>query len=382
MSIMKIRNITIMIITATLFFSCGKPDAKEQILRLEKQRIELQSQINDIDNEITVLKGSVTDAAIIKYVTVTAEELKKNGFKDHFTVQGDVESDNNILVPAEYGGVVRSIKYDEGAYVKKGTLLAEIDNEIILRQKAEVETALELAQQNYLRQKSLWDQQIGSEMQFLQAENQKKSLEKKLETLSEQVLKTKVYAPIDGSIDKVFIKKGEIVQMGMGAFRIVQLSNLKITADVSEKYVSEVVPGDSVLVEFSDLNANFVSKINAVAQVINANNRTFAIEVRIPDDYKFIKPNMIGKITVYNYINPDALSVPMNILQKNENGYFVFVAVKNGDGYIAERRNVKIDRNNSVNAEIVSGVKVGDMLITDGYQNLSNLQNIEIVEAI
>jgi RND family efflux transporter MFP subunit len=382
MSIMKIRNITIMIIAATMFFSCGKPDAKKQISRLEGQRTELQSQINDIDNEISVLRGSVNDSAIIKYITVTAEELQISGFKDHFTVQGDVESDNNILVPAEYGGVVRSIKYDEGAYVKKGTLLAEIDNEIILRQKAEVETALELAQQNYRRQKSLWDQQIGSEMQFLQAENQKKSLEKKLETLSEQVLKTKVYAPIDGSIDKVFIKEAEIVQMGMGAFRIVQLSNLKITADVSEKYVSEVVSGDSVSVEFSDLNVNFASKINAVAQVINIDNRTFAIEVRIPDIYKYIKPNMIGKITVYNYINPNALSVPMNILQKNENGYFVFVAVKNAEGYIAERRNVKIDRNNSVNAEIVSGVKVGDMLITDGYQNLSNLQNIEIVEAI
>ena len=376
---MKAKHIALISLAALFVLSCGEPDAQKQISRLEMKKATLQEQIKKIDDQISELKTGVTEEES-RLIPVSVSEVQPQKFQNYFMVQGNVTSDKNIQVPAEYSGIVRNIKYEEGDYVKAGTLLAEIDNELLLRQKAELETSLDLATTNYERQKSLWDQQIGSEMQYLQAKNQKESLEKRMETLLQQLDQTRITSPISGHIDEVIIKEGEIIQMGMPAFRIVQLSNLKVKADVSEQYVSEVHKGDSVLISFPGGNKEFFARINAISQVIDPDSRTFSIEVKIPDDIEFVKPNMMSEVKIFNYVKENALCVPMDIVQKNEKGDFIFVLGEKDGKPIAERRSIEVGRYNTSLAEVNSGIETGETVITDGYQNLSNGQEVEIIK--
>jgi RND family efflux transporter MFP subunit len=377
---MKTKHISIIALFAILIMSCGSPDSQKQISRLESKKAKLQEEIVKLDKQIAELKTEMDDTENIRLVPVHVETVQKRRFQNYFTVQGNVTSDNNIQVPAEYSGIVKSLHYKEGDFVKKGTILAEIDNTLLLRQKAEIETNLELAITSYERQKRLWEQEIGSEMQYLQAKNQKEGLENRLETLNQQISQTKITAPIDGTIDKVFIKAGENIQMSMPAFRIVQLSHLKVEAEVSEKYVADIHKGDSVLVSFSSIDTEFVSTIQAISQVIDPDTRTFTIEIKVPENIDYIKPNMLSRVKVFNYINPNATSIPLNIIQKNELGNFVFVVSESEGNKIAERRSIVVKQNNTKLAEIEEGLKVGEIVITDGYQNLSNGQYIEILK--
>ncbi len=377
---MKLRNIVLIALGILLFASCGSKDARKQIGKLELRKAKLQEKIATIDGQIQSLKENLDSTTYVRTIPVHAAEVKKHPFQNYFTVQGNVTSDNNIQVPAEYSGVVTNIYHKEGEFVRKGTVLAEIDNALLLTQKAELETSLELAVTSYEKQKRLWEQEIGSEMQYLQAKNQKEGLENRLESLNQQLSQTQITAPIDGTIDKVYLKTGEIIQMSMPSFRIVQLSHLKVEAEVSERYVADIEKGDSVVVSFPAIDTEFESQIKAVSQVIDPDTRTFTIEVDVPETFDYIKPNMLSQVKIYNYSNMNAIAVPMNIIQKNELGYFVFV-VKEEDGkFYADRRTVTPKQSNNKFTEIDNGLNEGEVLITDGYQNLSNGQLIEIVE--
>lgn len=377
---MKLRNILFIALGMLLFASCGSKDARKQIGQLELRKAKLQKEIAGIDEQIQTLKKDLDSSSFVRMVPVHAIEVKKHAFQNYFTVQGNVTSDNNIQVPAEYSGVVTAIYHKEGEFVRKGTVLAEIDNALLLTQKAELETSLELAVTSYERQKRLWEQEIGSEMQYLQAKNQKEGLENRLESLNQQLSQTRITAPIDGTIDKVYLKAGEIIQMGMPSFRLVQLSKLKVEAEVSERYVADIKKGDSVVVSFPAIDTEFESQIKAVSQVIDPDSRTFTIEIDVPSKLDYIKPNMLSRVKIFNYSNMNTIAIPMNIIQKNELGYFVFV-VKEVDGkYYADRRTIIPKQSNNIYTEIGEGLNQGEVLITDGYQNLSNGQLIEIVE--
>jgi len=377
---MKTKHISIIALLAILIMSCGSPDSQKQISKLESKKAKLQEQIAKIDKQITQVKSELDTTENIRLVPVNVEQVKKRKFQNNFTVQGNVTSDNNIQVPAEYSGIINVIHYKEGDYVRKGTVLAEIDNALLLNQKAELVTSLELATTSYERQKRLWDQEIGSEMQYLQAKNQKEDLENRLKTLNQQLTQTKITAPINGTIDKVFIKAGENIQMSKTAFRIVQLSRLKIEAEVSEKYVADIHKGDSVIVGFSSIDTEFVGAIQAISQVIDPDTRTFTIEVKVPENLEYIKPNMLSRVKIFNYVNPEATCIPLNIIQKNELGNFVFVVSESDGTLYAQRRSIIVKQNTTKLAEIAEGLSVGELVITDGYQNLSNGQGIDVLE--
>jgi len=377
---MKAKHISIIAVLTFIVLSCGNPDSQKQISRLESKKAKLQKEVAKIDKQIAELKTELDSTENIRLVPVHVETVQQKQFKNYFIVQGNVTSDNNIQVPAEHSGTVTTIHFKEGEFVQKGTVLAEIDNTLLLKQRAELETNLELAVTSYERQKRLWEQEIGSEMQYLQAKNQKEGLENRLETLNQQLSQTKIKAPINGTIDKVFIKVGENIQMNMPAFRLVQLSRLKVKAEVSEKYVADIHKGDSVVVSFSSIDTEFVSDIQAISQVIDPDKRTFTIEINVPENMEFVKPNMLSRVKVFNYTNPSATSIPLNIIQKNELGNFVFVVSEIDGQKIAERRSVVVKQNNTKLAEIEKGLEIGELVITDGYQNLSNGQYINILE--
>lgn len=378
----KMKKI-VSIATVILFIaSCSAPDnPDERLAELRKQRDEYVSKIKAIDQEISELNnsGDINEGGP-SVINVVVKEMEPSFFSHFIEVQGTVESDNNIFVPAESPGVVRKIYVDEGDYVEKGDLLAQIDATILLSQIEEIELNLELTTTVYNRQKRLWDQNIGSEIQYLQAKNNKENLERRLATVREQYEKTQIKAPISGIIDEIAIKEGEAAAAGFGAIRVVQISDLNITADISEKYIHSVKKGNTAHILIPGQDLSFEKKIDAVSQVINPDTRTFSVEISIPSEMKQIKPNMLAVVRINDYTHENALVVPVNVIQNDGSSDFLFVAEKNSDNWIARKKTVKTGKYYNNDVEIMDNLSAGEKVIISGYQNLASGQSINIVE--
>ena len=356
---------------------CRPPgDKQAQLNRLEARRDALTEQIEKLKAEI----GQEGNGALqpVKTANVMAAAVGRGLFQHFIQVQGTVESDNNIQVAPMSSGLVTKIHVSSGDRVREGTLLAELDGSILESSIAEVESGLVLARTIFERQERLWKQNIGSEIQYLQAKNNKESLEKRLETLKEQYKLTKIYSPIDGTIDEVIIKEGEMAAAGMPALRVVQLSNLKILVDLSEVYIARVKRNDRVRVNFPVIGKELELKIDAVSQVIDSNDRTFQIEVKLPRSETGIKPNMLAVLIINDYSNPEALVVPANIIQKTEDERFLFVARKTNGDWIAEKRIVKTGETSENGMEVLSGLEEGEYVVTLGFQNLADGQKMAV----
>jgi len=274
---------------------------------------------------------------------------------------------------------VKKIHVTAGNEVTKDQLLAELDGSILESTIAEVENGLKLAETIFERQQRLWDKNIGSEIEYLQSKNNKEGLEKRLATLKEQYKMTKIFTPLSGTVDEILIKEGEMSAAGMGAVRVVQLSNLKIKVDLSEIYISRIKKNDLVHVKIPVTGREFDLRVDAVSQVINAQNRTFQIEMKIPKSEAGIKPNMLAVLTINDYTNDEALIVPLNIVQETGQEQFLFVAEKLDGDWIARRRSVKTGSSYIDRAEISSGLQEGEYVVTFGYQNLADSQKLAVV---
>jgi RND family efflux transporter MFP subunit len=361
---------------AMLITACAPPrDNEARLARLEAQREALTAQIEQLRAEIARDSG---EAPQEEPVFVRGTEIRPELFRHFIQVQATVESDNNILIPAQSNGVVKNLHVRQGDTVRQGQLLAELDGAILERSIAELENGLELAVTIYERQDRLWKKNIGSELEYLQAKNNKENLEKKLETLQEQYRHTKIYAPISGTVDDVLIKEGEMAAAGTGTIRIVQLSMLKLTASLSENYISRVKRGDTVQVRVPMADREMELRIDAVSQVIDPNNRTFQIEIRIPAQEKGLKPNMLAVITINDYANPEALIVPQNIVQETGSEHFLFVAEELDGAWVARRRAVIPGENYADQIEILEGLSVGEVVVTLGFHNLADGQSVSI----
>jgi membrane fusion protein (multidrug efflux system) len=372
------KKITLLLILgALLLTACGPRDKKSQLRRMERQRDALNEKIERLKAELAQSSsGEPKVREQLMYVAVS--EVKPEVFQHFIKAQGTVESDNNILIPSQTSGIVKKILVDEGDRVSKGQLLAELDGAIYERNIAEVENALDLALTIFERRKRLWDKNIGSEIEFLQAKNNKENLEKRLETLQEQYQLTKIISPINGNVDNVLIKEGEMAVAGIGAIRIVQLSRLKIVAALSENYISRVKKKDIVRVDIPVLGLDFERTIDSVSQVIDPDNRTFDIEIEVPREQKNIKPNMLAVVTITDYKNPLAFIVPQNIVQKTGTEQFLFVASKENGQWIAKKKVVQAGESYDNRTEITDGLNDGDFIITFGFQNLADGQTVTV----
>jgi RND family efflux transporter MFP subunit len=356
--------------------SCAPPgDKQSQLSRLEAQREALTAQIEQLKAEIARDGGEAPQEAL---AYVRGLEIRPSLFQHFIQVQGTVESDNNILIPAQSSGVVKKIHVRQGDSVRQGQLLAELDAAILESGIAELEHGLELATTIYERQDRLWKKNIGSELDYLTAKNNKENLEKKLATLQEQYKLTKVHAPISGTVDDVLIKEGEMAAAGFGTIRIVQLSRLKLKASLSENYISRVNKGDTVRVRIPVAGREMELTVDAVSQVIDPNNRTFQIEIRIPARERDLKPNMLAVITINDYSNPEALTVPQNVVQETGTESFLFVAEERDGGWIARRRAVVPGENYGEQLEINEGLSAGEFVVTLGFQNLADGQPVSL----
>jgi membrane fusion protein (multidrug efflux system) len=372
---MKKSQVIVTILVVLLLAVCRPRDKQAELARLETQREAIDKRIEQLKEEIAKNNGTPREEAL---AYVRAAEVRLAPFRHFIQVQGTVESDNNILVPAQANGVVKRIFVRQGDRVSAGELLAELDGAILESSVAELENGLKLAATIYERQARLWDKNIGSEIEYLQAKNNKENLEKKLKTLQEQYKLTKIVSPIDGMVDDVLIKEGEMAAAGRGAIRIVQLSRLKIRAALSENYISRIRRGDPVEVSIPVVGRTLDLTIDAVSQVIDPNNRTFNIEIRTPAKESALKPNMLAVVTVNDYTNPQALSVPQNVVQQAGSEHFLFVAEKQDGRWVARRRAVTPGETYDNSTEIVAGLNVGDLVISFGFQALADGQPVSI----
>ncbi|MFO7979352.1 MAG: efflux RND transporter periplasmic adaptor subunit [Candidatus Aminicenantes bacterium] len=356
-------------------FACGPGDNRSELERLVEKRDELNEKIAKLKTENSI---QVSEESSEESIPVRITEVNPKEFQHFITVQGTVESESNILISPQTPGLVLTIHVQTGDRVKKGQLLAELDASVIKRSIEEVKNGLELARTVYERRARLWEKNIGSEIEFLQAKNNKETLEKKLETLQEQYQMTLITAPISGAIDEVMIKEGEMAAGGYGAFRIVQLSRLKITASLSENYITHIQQNDTAQVSIPVVGKDFEQKVHAVSQVIDPNNRTFKIEVRVPREMEDLKPNMLALVTINDYTNPQALVVPRNVIQKTGENNFLFVVEQENGKMKARKRVVKVGKEHNSLVEITDGLNPGEQVIVFGFQNLGDGQVITV----
>jgi RND family efflux transporter MFP subunit len=362
------------VLTVVALATSCNPDKAAKLQELKGKRTELDREIAALQKELNL---SDTSASTTKSKEVAVIELSPRPFDHYVQTQGLIQAENNILVSARSMGVLTQVIAKEGDAVSKGQVLAQIDNSIIMRSIDEVKGQLELATTVYQRQKTLWDQKIGSEVQYLQAKNNKESLEKRLATLQEQLEMTKIKSPISGTVDAVNAKVGENVGPGMPAFRVINTSDLKVSLKVSEAYANTISNGNMVSVTVSDLGKTFQSKISFVGRNIDPLSRSFPVEVKLPST-KELHPNMTAVVRVIYDSFPAALVVPVNVVQDINGQKVVYVAVTENGQSVARKKVVEISGVYDNLAHITSGLNAGDKIITVGYQGLNDGQFIRI----
>ena len=376
---MKTNNILIAAFAAFLLLACGGGNddslagKQAELTKLKSEQSETEAKIKALEGEIGKLDTTATreDRAI----AVTVSPVASENFKHYVEVQGSVDAKNTVMVSPKSGGVLTAVYIKEGDNVRQGATLAKVDNSIMQESIAEVKNQLSLANTVFEKQSRLWEQKIGTEIQYLQAKNNKEALEKKIATLNTQLNQSNISAPISGVVDQVIAKVGEMASPGMPIARVVNLSNLKIVAKVSDSYVATVKKGDEVIVKFPDLNQEYKARITFVSTTVDPLSRTFRIEANLPSTNS-IKPNMLATVQINDATKKDALVIDQNVVQNTENGTVVYVAENDGGKKVAKSRVVKTGLSYNGQIEILAGLKAGDQLITQGYQDVADGQAV------
>src|ERR1035437_1684202 len=356
------KKIFSMLVIISLLAACTSSDKNSQLEKLRKDRDGLNEKISKLEEELSKTDSTKNKAKVVECVTLVPKI-----FNSYIDVQGKVDADENVSVNAEMGGTVSKINVKVGDEVKKDQVLAELDSKVFAEQVSEVQNSFELAKTMYEKQKNLWEQKIGTEVQFLQSKNQKENLEKRLATLQQQMEMSKIKSPINGVIDAVDIKLGQATMPGLAAIRVVNLCSLKVKAEVSESYLAKVKKGNNVDIILPDMQDTIKAKITYAARVISPMTRTFTVSVNL-DCIKEYGPNMIAILKIVDYSNPKAFVVPVSIIQKTGSGDFVFIAENNK----AKKVKVKTGKIYSGKTEVVEGLKEGDKLITVAYLDLTD----------
>jgi membrane fusion protein, multidrug efflux system len=351
-------------ITLLLFSACSQPDKKAELDGLKQQYEALGKQIESMEAELAKTDTTQRDneAMLVQINPVTPEV-----FESYIDVQGKVDADENVNLSTEMPGTITKINVKAGDEVTKGQVLAETDSRAIQQSISDLETNMELVNQLYEKQKSLWDQRIGTEVQFLQAKTNRESLQKKMATLQEQMRMSKIISPIAGTVDAVDIKIGQAVAPGIPAIRVINFSNLKVKAELAESYAGRVHKGNPVKIYFPDTKDSVESKVNYASRAINPMSRTFTAEVLL-DDSKEYHPNMVTRLKINDYKSETpVIVVPVRVIQSADDEKYVYVA----KGDIAEKKVIKTGREYEGRVIVTEGLQPGDQLIMQGFENLN-----------
>lgn len=355
------KNLIFMGIVLFLAACGGKTtDKKTELETLKKQRVEINSKIAALEAEV----GAVKTADDTKIVSVL--EVQESTFSNFLEVQGRIDAEDNVQVSPEAQGVVTAVYATVGQNVGRGQVLAQIDDKVLRQNISELQTQLSLATTLYERQKNLWDQKIGTEVQFINARTQKEAAERRIATLRSQIAMYKIKAPISGTIDAMDMKVGSVASPGMSSIRIINANKLKAKAQVAESYAGRVSQGDNVQVILPDVPDSINTKISFASKTIDPVSRSFNVEIKLPANSRY-RPNMLSILKIIDYKNDKALVVPVNAIQKAENGDYLFIS----DNGKAKRVNIQTGKISEGKAEILTGLKAGDKVVIAGTDGLS-----------
>ncbi|NUM31138.1 MAG: efflux RND transporter periplasmic adaptor subunit [Bacteroidetes bacterium] len=370
-----INKITFFAVLILLAASCGKSGnqldkLKSELNDLKTKRQQLNEKIAKLENKISLLDTSAKQNSKAKLVTI--KSLEYGNFTNYIEIIGKIDAEQNTVVSPEAAGTLLKIFVQNGQSVTIGQTLGEIDNTVSTVALNELKQQIDFAKTVYEKQKSLWEQKIGTEIQYLTAKNNYESLQKRLATMNQQIGMTRIKSPINGIIDDIYVKTGQTVAPGVPCFRVVNSINLKVKADIAESFSGKVKKGNKVVISFPDINKETTGYINFISSVIDPINRSFKIEIPIETNGEY-RPNMMVKIKIIDYSNPNSISVPVGTIRTLGEENFVIIAEKTNDNkYKAILRKVKTGATYNGITEITDGLAAGDKLITIGYQDLEN----------
>lgn len=363
---------------AALTISCAKEEGvdalKTELAELKEQSTELSTEIKTLEAEIAKLDPDFAKSNK-KSILITTADSRKGEFTHFVEVTGSVLSKKNVSISAETAGRILDIPAVEGMRMAAGQILAKIDAEGVERNIEEVESSLELANTIFQKQERLWDQKIGTEIQYLEAKSRKEGLEKNLAAMKIQREKAFIRAPFNGTVEAVDVRVGELVQPGVPMFQFIGGNDLYIQADVSESFVGVLSKGDSVEVEFPAIGKSLKTKVSSIGGVINPNNRTFKVEVSLPNNMD-LKPNMICVLKIRDYQNKESVMVPAHLILADTKGDYIFI-VENG---LAKKKYVTRGLTSGDQTEIKEGLTGGETLVDKGFREVGDNFSVTVSE--
>lgn len=390
------KTLYTLLFTALIFSACS--DKKETSLdailasndvvqiKSEKEKIAskrevLNLELQQINEKLEALDASDKRKNIPLITTITT---KKEVFTHYIELQGNVQTKQNLLIYPEMPGILKTVSVKEGQQVAKGQVLATIDDGGMAAQLTQLNTNVQLAKTTFERQKRLWDQKIGSEMQFLQAKTAFESQSSAVNQLKSQLEKATIRAPFSGIIDEVFKERGSVIAPGQGSevFRLVNLSNMYIETEVPETYISDITKNKQVEINFPVLGKTLQSKVKQVGNYINPNNRSFKIEIEVPNLKGHIKPNLTAKLKLNDYTNPDAILIPQSIISENaqQEQFIYIVKDKNEDNEgVVERLIIETGKTQGNYIEVLKNLPENSEIIVEGARSVNNGQVVKVI---
>jgi membrane fusion protein, multidrug efflux system len=377
-SMYKITPVVIIMVIAMACGSTSSPakkgeatDKKTELLKLKEEQSKLNEKIRKMEDELAKTDTSAAAQANAKLVEI--KPIATDKFTHFIDLQGKVDAENIAYVsPRGMGGQVKAVYVKQGDEVKKGQLLIKLDDAVTRQQVDQLKVQLDLAQTLYERRKNLWDKQIGTEVELLQAKANVENLQKQLVLLNEQHGMSNIYAEIAGVADIVNIRVGEYFTpqtASLKGIRIVNTNSLKVTVEVPENYLHKVHKGSEIEITLPDINKTVTSKVSVKGRLIDPSSRSFYIEAKIPASKEF-RPNQIALVRIQDYQANNAITIPMNTLQNDEKGKYVMVAVNENGKLLARKRQIEVGELYGNNLEVKTGLKPNDALITEGFQGL------------
>jgi RND family efflux transporter MFP subunit len=371
------NKIVVLALISVVLFSCGKKENTATIdqLIVDKNVKELQAKKALIQADLIKIEEALAVLDIKKEeMLVSVVTVKDTTFNHYLEIQGSVNTKENMLVQPEFSGTLTMLNVKAGQHVTKGQVLGKVDDAGMSQQLESLENQYALAKTSFERQKNLWNQKIGSEIQFLQAQTQMISAQKGVAQMRAQLSKTVIRAPFSGTIDEVFVEKGQVVAPNpQGLMRIVNLGNMYVSTSVPETYIGKLKIGTEVAVFLTSLGKTYQGKVRQIGNFINPNNRSFGIEVSVPNPENLLRPNQVAKLKIIDYVSKNTLVVPTNVIQEDgEGNKFVFtVANSNGKTGTAKKVIITVGKSSDNVTEILSGLAANDIIVTEGVNSIS-----------
>ncbi|MDB4584511.1 efflux RND transporter periplasmic adaptor subunit, partial [Draconibacterium sp.] len=335
-------------------------------------------ELHALEQQIEALEKELDASRKDEVIQIKVVELANQKFEHYIEVTGKVEAELDVDVNPETAGVIEEVMVTEGEWVNKDDVLASLNTEVLERSVEETEVQLSLATTNYERQKNLWDQNIGSEMQYLQAKNNKEGLEKRIESLQTQIEMAQVKSPVSGIVDIVYQKKGNIGSPQTPFAKVINISKIKIYGDISESYITKINKGDKVSVSFPALGYSLESKIDRIGNTIDPNNRTFRVRINVNNENRLIKPNLVSILKLRDYLNEEAIVVPSLYVKEDFNGHYTYIVEKQDGKNVAKKIYVTPGVTDNNMTEVIKGLTPGMLVVSEGYNQIADGTLVQI----